>query len=82
MRLRMWEKALPQLYFLAHPPSLLPPFIGSDLQRLSAVVFHVSWYDGRCALPLLCTFCTKAVREGKSSPLMGELTGSKREIPS
>lgn len=61
-------------------PSLLFQFIGNDLVRLSAVVFTCV-YDGRSVLPLLCTFCTKAVREGKSSALKWEVTIFKREIP-
>lgn len=39
--------------------------------------FPLSRYDGHCALPPLCTFCTNAVREGKSSPLMREVAVSK-----
>lgn len=37
--------------------------------------------DGRCALPLLCTFYKKAVRERKSSALKREVIIFKREIP-
>lgn len=43
--------------------------------------FHFTRYDGRSALPLLCTFCTKAVLDGKSSALMREVTLSRGEIP-
>lgn len=39
--------------------------------------FLLRRFDERCALPL-CTFCTKAVREGKSSALMRELNASWR----
>lgn len=42
--------------------------------------FHLPRYDGRFALPFLCTFYTTAVREGKSSALMREVTLFKREI--
>lgn len=43
--------------------------------------FHLTRYDGRFALPLLCTFCTKAVLDGKSSALMRDVTLSRGEIP-
>lgn len=65
---------LPRVYVLAgfDSASALSPIPGTF-----KCCFLLRRFDERCALPL-CTFCTKAVREGKSSALMRELNASWR----
>lgn len=74
------ENVLLQLYFQTRLPSPDSSFIVNDLLRPSTVVLTCLG-DEHCALNLPGTFCTKAVREGKSSALMRELSVSKGEIP-
>lgn len=65
------EIAVPALFSNTPSVSRLLSFFGREIFHCH---FHLSRYDGLCALPLLCTFYTKAVREGKSSALMREVT--------
>lgn len=75
------ESAVPALFSNTPSVSGLPVYWKWPAKTFHCC-FHLSRYDERCALPLLCTFCTKAVREGKSSALMREVTISRGEIPS
>lgn len=77
----IWRKSLllwPS-QFLSHSqsfsntPSLWPG------KTFHSIVLFVG-YDGRAALPLLCTFCTKAVWEGISFAFNREVTIFKGEI--
>lgn len=57
------QKVLLQLSFKKHQSCLASQFIGNDLVRLPTVVFT-------CVGMMNTVFCTEAVREGKSSPLI------------
>ena len=81
--LRMWlrpthyRKVLFQLCTSLVCQLFFPPLFWKWPGKNFHCCFPLSRYDGHCALPPLCTFCTKAVWEGKSSALMREVTVSK-----